>query len=104
MTKSHKPINPIDYADTLRIYRAPWEGQALFACRKCQRRMKKRGGAPALAKLKKWFKKRGNRGKDVPMTVIEIPCVDLCPKEGVTVFWRRQLTQHPPGVCIARTE
>ncbi len=44
--------------NALRLYPAPWKGEAVFACRKCQRRMKKNGGPAALRKLKKWFKKR----------------------------------------------
>lgn len=94
----------IDSSTPLRIYRTPWKGEALFACRKCQRRMKKRGGPAALVKLKSWFKKRAGKSPELPQVrVIDIPCVKLCPKSGVTVFSRRQLAHDPPGVSIART-
>ena len=95
-----KSPEPIDRSGALRIYRTPWKGEAVFACKKCQRKMKKRGGASALIKLKSWFKQRPG----LPVRVIDIPCVKLCPKGGVTVFTRRQLAHDPPGVSIAWSE
>ncbi len=103
MSKNPEPIITLDRPAASRVYSAPWEGEALFACKKCQRKMR-RGGIPALAKVKKWFKKRAKKGKGMPVHVIEVPCVKLCPQGGVTVFSRCQLMQDPPGVCIARTE
>ena len=67
------------------MYGAPWKCEALFACRKCQCKMK-RTGVSVLAKVKNWFKKRAKTGKVAPVHVIQIPCVNLCPKGGVTVF------------------
>ena len=67
--------------------------------------MKKRGGSPALFKLKSWFKKRAAASPETtPVRVIDIPCVKLCPKGGVTVFSRRHLANQPPGISIAWTE
>jgi hypothetical protein len=103
MSKDTQPIDALDHTQALRIYRAPWEGETLFACRKCQRKMK-RNGVPALAKVKRWFRKRAKKSKDASVHVIQIPCVKLCPKGGVTFFSRRQLLREPPAVCIARTE
>jgi hypothetical protein len=103
MSKDPEPIDTSDCGEALRMYRAPWKGEVLFVCKKCQRKMS-RDAMPALAKVKKWFKKRAKKSKDAPMHVIQIPCVDLCPKDGVTIFSRRQLMQEPSGVCIARTE
>ncbi len=97
-----KTPTPIEASGTLRLYRAPWKGEVLFACRKCQRKMKKRGGTRALARLKSWFNKRGKERSSV--RVIDVPCVKLCPKGGVTVFTRRNLAHDPPGVLIARSE
>lgn len=99
MSKTPEAMEP---DGTLRLYRTPWKGEVLFACRKCQRKMKKHGGPPALARLKSWFKKRGKHG--TPVRVIDVPCVDLCPKGGVTVFTPQQLAQQPPGVAIAWSE
>lgn len=103
MSKNPEPIDTLDRGEALRLYRTPWKGEALFACKKCQRKMR-RDGIPALGKVKRWFKKRAKKGKKPPVHVIDIPCVKLCPKGGVTVFSHRQLMREPPGVCIARTE
>ncbi len=105
MSKKSQPIESTDQNGTLRLYRTPWKGEALFACKKCQRKMKKHGGAPAMARLKSWFKKRAGKSSNLPaVRVVDVPCVKLCPKGGVTVFSRRQLAHEPPGVCIARNE
>ena len=103
MSKHPEQIDTPGHGMALRMYRAPWKGEALFVCRKCQRKMK-RGGIPALAKVKKWFKKRAKKGNDMPLHVIQVPCVGLCPKGGVTVFSQRQLACEPPRVCIARSK
>jgi hypothetical protein len=103
MSKNPEPIVTLDCGAALRMYSAPWKGEALFACKKCQRKMR-RDGIPALGKVKRWFKKRAKKGNHAPVHIIEIPCVKLCPKGGVTVFSRRQLMQEPPGVCVVRTE
>ena len=91
--------------NALRLYPKPWKGEVVFACRKCQRRMKKRGGPGSLRKLKKWFRKRARSTPEAPaVSVIEVSCLKLCPKGGVTIFSRRQLGSQTPGVCIARSE
>ena len=88
-----------------RLYPAPWKGEAVFACRKCQRRMKKNGGPAALRKLKKWFKKRARGAPQAPpVHLIDVSCLKLCPKGGVTIFSARQLGKDPSAVCIARSE
>ena len=89
----------------LRTYRAPWKGEALFVCRKCQRKMK-RGGTAALAKVKKWFKKRAKKGNDACRCMSSRShAIGLCPKGGVTVFSRAgSLQVTPPRVCIARSK
>jgi hypothetical protein len=100
-----KKIEAIDASGPLRIYRTPWKGELVLACRKCQRKMKKHGGDGALRKVKRWFKKRARQDPEGPaIHVIDVACVKLCPKGGVTVFAQKQLAHHPPGVCIARTE
>jgi hypothetical protein len=96
MTESH---------NALRLYSTPWKGEAVFACRKCQRRMKKGGGPAALRKLKKWFKRRMHGTPDAPpVHLIDVSCLKLCPKGGVTIFSARQLGKETPAVCIARSE
>jgi hypothetical protein len=67
-----------------RTYPAPWQGQLLLACKKCQKRMKKDHGPKDLANLKKTLKAR-NKHSDNPLHVLPMGCVDLCPKKGVVV-------------------
>ena len=104
MSKEPEPMDALEQqTGALRVYPAPWKGEVLFACRKCQGKMKP-SGSPALAKVKKWFKRRAKKDKAAPVRVIQLPCVDLCPKDGVTIFSRRHLASEPAGLCIARTE
>ncbi|MGI8772838.1 MAG: hypothetical protein ACR2JE_15540 [Acidobacteriaceae bacterium] len=99
-----KKIEAIDLVGPLRIYRTPWKGELVLACRKCQKRMKKHGGGGGLSKIKRWFKRRTKTDAEAPVVhVIDVPCVKLCPRGGVTIFSQRQLEHHPPAVCIART-
>jgi hypothetical protein len=94
-----------EFQNALRLYPAPWKGEAVFACRKCQRRIKKSGGPAALRKLKKWFKKRTHgTPKAPPVHLIDVSCLKLCPKGGVTIFAARHLGKDPLAVCIARSE
>jgi len=83
----------------LRSYRAPWKGQVVLVCRKCQRKLKKSSG---IAKVAKVLKKRARHDKDGPkLHVIQVPCLKMCPKGGVTVCTQGQLTR---GECsIIRT-
>jgi hypothetical protein len=91
--------------NALRLYPAPWKGEAVFACRKCQNRIKKSSGPTALRKLKKWFKRRAHRTTHAPpVHLIDVSCLKLCPKGGVTIFSARQLGKDPSAVCIARSE
>lgn len=100
-----KKPEQIESAGVLRIYRAPWKGELVLACKKCQRKIRKHDGPGALGKISRWFRRRTKENPDAaPVRVIEIPCVKLCPKGGVTIFSQRQLAHQPSGVCIARSE
>jgi|SRR4029079_17889850 hypothetical protein len=66
-------------------YSAPWEGQLILACRKCQKKLKRDHHLRALAKLKKTVKRYNKEHPDGLLHVINVPCMDLCPKGGVTV-------------------
>ncbi len=69
----------------LKTYPASWEGEVVLACRKCQKKLKGDHRLRALAKLKKTVK-RYNRGHPEQMLhVINVQCMDLCPKGGVTI-------------------
>jgi hypothetical protein len=48
----------------------------------------------ALAKLKKTIKRRNKQRPNAPIHIINVPCMDLCPKAGVTIC--------RPGISGAR--
>jgi hypothetical protein len=85
-------------AETLKTYPAPWAGRLVLACRKCQKKLKGDTGLVGLAKLKKSIKrynkaiKRDDLNRDagalhvIALHVIQVPCMDVCPKDGVTVY------------------
>ena len=68
-----------------RSYPAPWKGEIVLACRKCQKKLKKHGGLRELATLKKSVKRYNKKDPDRQLHVINVSCMDLCPKAGVTV-------------------
>lgn len=91
-------------ASALRTIKAPWKGELILACNKCQRKLKKRK-AGRFASLKKWFKKRSRSDDDSPMIrVVGIDCIKLCPKGGVTVSTQHQLATAGSEVSIVRSE
>ena len=80
----------------VRSYRAPWKGPLVLVCRKCQRKLKHSGQNNGIAKLAKRLKKRSR------LHVIQVPCLKMCPKGGVTVCTQTQLAC---GECsIVRTK
>lgn len=72
--------------DSLKSYPPTWEGELLLACRKCQKKLKGVPGMRALAKLKKTVKRLNREHPDASLHVINVPCLDLCPKGAVTVY------------------
>ena len=78
-------------ADAMKSYPARWSGPTLLACRKCQKKLKKAGVLKALAKLAKTLRKRERRGGAEGRGgvawphVVNVGCMDLCPKGGVAV-------------------
>ncbi len=94
-----------DAGTQLRLYSPPWTGETVFACRKCQRKIKNGKASKALARIKKWFRKRSAKSPERPaVTVIFVPCLDVCPKDGITIFSARQLARKPAGLNIIRSE
>lgn len=57
----------------------------MLACRKCQKKLKGEHDLRGLAKLRKTVKRynKGDAGKQIHL--VNVPCMDLCPKNGVTV-------------------
>ena len=86
----------------LRNYPAPWKGQIVLACRKCRKKLKRDGKKNGVARLRKELKKRTRRNEDAQqLRVIEVSCLKLCPKGGVTVCTQRQLGDNQ--CCIVRS-
>jgi hypothetical protein len=69
----------------LKGYPAAWEGELILACRKCQKKLKSHGTLRATAKLKKTVRCYNKQHPERLLHVINVPCMDLCPKDGVTV-------------------
>ena len=89
----------------LRAYKAPWRGELILACTKCQRKLKKRKGTKAFANIKKWFKRRGKSDEGGPdVRVVGIDCIKLCPKASVTIARQQQLGNVGGEVSIIRSE
>src|SRR3569833_2884377 len=76
-------------ANTQKTNPTPWTGENILASRKCQKKLKGYGAQQGLAKLKKAVK-RYNREHSSKLHEINVPCMDLCPKEGVTVCCPRR--------------
>lgn len=70
---------------TLKSYPASWEGELILACRKCQKKLKSDNDLHSLAKLKKSVKRHNKEHPERQLNLINVPCMDLCPKDGVTV-------------------
>jgi hypothetical protein len=72
-------------SNAMKSYATPWNGQLILACRKCQKKLKGDPDLRPLAKLKKTIKRYSTKHPDRPLHVINVPCMNLCPKKGVTV-------------------
>ena len=88
-------------ATNFKTYPAPWQGQLILACRKCQKKLKGSKDLEALAKLKKTIKRHNRKHPDRTLHLIPISCTGLCPKNGVTVC---NLAQNPEQLLILRSE
>ena len=83
---------PEPHPEALRDYPAPWKGELLLVCRKCQKKLKHNGQSSGIAKLSKALKKRARHDEHAPaLHVLQVPCMKMCPKGGVTVCTQRQL-------------
>jgi hypothetical protein len=90
---------------SLRSYKAPWRGELILACSKCQKKLRKQKGLKIFANLKKWFKTRSKSDVDAPeVKVVGIGCVKMCPKGGITIARQQQLCEAGGEVSIIRSE
>jgi hypothetical protein len=94
-------VETIEGPGLLRTYRAPWKGQIVLVCRKCQKKL--HGGKKnRIARLGKELKKQALQEEDGPrLRVIQVSCLKVCPKGGVTVCTQSQLARNE--CCIVRT-
>ena len=67
----------------LKTYPPTWQGELLLACRKCQKKLKHEDRG--LSRLKKTVSRRNKAAPGQELRVVNVPCMDLCPKGGVTV-------------------
>jgi predicted metal-binding protein len=84
-----------------KTYPALWKGQVVLACRKCQKKLKGDHALRDLANLRKTFKRYNKQHPDEQLHVINVPCLDLCPKDGVTVC---NPAERPYRLAILRGE
>jgi predicted metal-binding protein len=87
-------------ANDTKTYPVPWRGQVILACRKCQKKLKGHHELRALAKLKKTVKQHNKAHPAKALHVLNVPCMDLCPKGGVTVC---NPARFPNGLVILRS-
>ncbi len=79
----------------IRSYPAPTRGPFLLACGKCQRKLKDDGAPNGIASLKKALKQRAKASSQkVSVTVLKVPCLKMCPRDGITVCTAAQVAQH----------
>ena len=90
----------------LRIYPAKkWKGQVLLVCGKCEKKLKRAAEHGHAMKLKKTLKRLVKKDEaPVPVHVIRVGCMDLCPKGGVAVCTQAELQRAVPGLSVVRTK
>jgi hypothetical protein len=80
---------------------APWHGEVLLACRKCQKKLRKHPLRGALSKLKKIVKRRNREIPGAALHVIPVSCLKLRPKDAVSVCLP---SRYADRVFILRSE
>ncbi len=89
----------------VRTYPAPWKGQLILVCRKCQSKLKHGSKKNGLAKLNKALKKRARQDEDGPrLHVVDVSCLKMCPKGGVTVCTQRQLQGNECSIMRTKAD
>jgi hypothetical protein len=96
---------PEPHQEALRNYPAPWKGELLLVCRKCQKKLKHDGQKNGISKLSKALKKRARHDENaVRLHVLQVPCMKMCPKGGVTVCTQRQLGRGECSIVRSRSD
>ena len=69
----------------------------MLACGKCQKKLKRSKGA----KLSKALKRRGPRDREgLKLRVVEVACLKMCPKGGITVCTQGQIGRNDCGFAV----
>ena len=97
--RGSRPGRPIDSPVVTRVVAANWANTVLV-CRKCSKKLDGgfgEGGRKPLAKAlrKHLHVKKGRKGS---AGIVEVGCLDLCPKGAVTVIDGR----HPDGWLLVK--
>ncbi len=93
----------VDDQNAVRSYPAPWKGQLVLVCRECQKRLKHGPEHKGLAKLNKMLKKRAHED-GLGLHVVDVSCLKLCPKGGVTVCTPWQLERNECSIVRSRAD
>ncbi len=76
-----------------------------MVCRKCQAKLKHGGKKNGLAKLKKVLKRRARQDEQGPrLHVVDVSCLKMCPKGGVTVCTQQQLEHDECSIMRTRAD
>jgi Fe-S-cluster-containing hydrogenase component 2 len=82
----------------MKSHPAPWSGEVLLACKRCQKKLRKSKASPEFARMRKWIKDRLRHepwsAQKPGLHVIEIPCQKICPRNGIVVLRQSQLTER----------
>jgi hypothetical protein len=88
-------------ANDLKSYPPTWEGDLILACRKCQKKLKGDSSLQELSKLKKMIRRFNKEAPEAVLHLINVPCMDLCPKDAVTICLP---AKHPQSLSILRSK
>lgn len=77
-----------------RTCKLPLKSPVLLACSKCQRRLKDDGDPESLTPLKKLLKRIAKQDGTRPPTILKVPCLKLCPGNGLVVVTPEQLAAN----------
>jgi predicted metal-binding protein len=89
--------------EALRTCKAPWKGTLVLACRKCQKKLKGDGEKNNLAKIGKKMAKMAHR-EGLELQVVGVPCLNLCPKGGVTVCTAGQAARNQCSIVRSKRD
>lgn len=69
------------------VVRADWQA-AILVCRKCSKRLGGGFGPKGKDRLAKALRKQagGGKGRKARLGIVEVDCLDICPKGAVTVI------------------